>query len=552
MDNSNFKKRPGHTPRSHSSMDGFVTPDSFKRAGSLNFASPQEKESAPVESTQKLDDFNRTDGFHSSSQPIDGTSVQAPTLPAPLLDSSPRKRSKLNGRRGRRLSRGIRPKRPWLRALKRTALGFGTLILAVVLYFGFKIYIIEKNVLRGGGSAPALAQTIDISKLKGEGDGRVNILLLGIGGPGHDGPDLTDTMLIASIDPTNNQMALLSIPRDLWVEIPGNGSQKINAAFAYGKQQSKAKDEAGKTQDGLKLVDQTIAPVIGIPIHYHAVVDFTAFKQAVDAVGGVTFNVPEQLYDPTIAWENHNKSIIADKGLQSFDGAKALLYARSRETSTDFARSERQRQLMVVLKDKVLSAGTYSNPLKVSQLLSSFGNNVYTDFGSGDLSRLYQISSQIPSSSIFSLDLVTPPHNYLTTGTIDNLSVVEPRAGLSHYEDVVGYIRNALKDGFIAQENAQIVILNGTDKIGVASQKSKELKSFGYNITMVGDAPTKDYQHTTFVDLRKGVKKYTQNYLEKRLGVKATMTLPTGITPGTADFVIILGNDTQVTTPTSP
>lgn len=556
MDNYNFKKRPTHSPRMSSGMDGFVTPESFRRAGSLNYAEshPATSAEAIAPSSATLDNFRRSDGFHSSSQPIDGTvAVTAPALPVPLLNDGPRRRSRLGRRqRGRRLSTGIKPRRSWVTILKRTAMGFGTLILAVVLYFGFKIYIIERNVFRGGGSAPALAQTIDITKLKGEGDGRINILVVGIGGPGHDAPDLSDTLMLASIDPTNNQMAMLSIPRDLWVKIPGYGSQKINAAFAYGKQTSKAKDVPGKTRDALKLLDQTLAPVMGIPIHYHAVVNFSAFKQAVDAVGGITFNVPQQLYDPTIAWENHNQALIAAKGIQSFDGARALLYARSRETSSDFARGERQRQLIIALKDKVLSAGTYSNPIKVSQLLSSFGNNVYTDFESGDLARLYQIATQIPSSSIFSLDLITPPHNYLTTGAINGLSVVLPRAGLNDYEDVQSYIRNALKDGFIAQENAQIVILNGTDKIGVASQKSKELKSFGYNITQVGDAPTKNYQHTVFVDLRNGAKKYTQNYLEKRLGVKATKTLPAGITPGTADFVIILGNDTQVTSSSAP
>src|SRR5207302_4958820 len=113
------------------------------------------------------------------------------------------------------------------RRAKRTFMLFGSLVIIIASYFAVKLYLTEKHLFRGGGEAPALASNIDINQLKGEGDGRINILLLGIGGPGHDGPDLTDTMLLMSIDPVNKNAALLSIPRDLWVSIPGNGSQKI-------------------------------------------------------------------------------------------------------------------------------------------------------------------------------------------------------------------------------------------------------------------------------------------------------------------------------------
>ncbi len=538
----NFRQKPNHRPRRRS-IDGLLPVDSFKGGGSLGFGSSPSRLG-----TTSMDDLKRPEGYHPASQPTIARPA-APTAPIHTrVDAPPqsskgtsfsRSRSKRRGRR--RLSSGIVKRSPW-KIVRRVAAGFGALALAVGLFFGFKVYILEKNVLRGGGNAPALAQKIDISTLKGEGDGRVNILILGIGGPGHDGPDLTDTIMIASIDPINNQASLLSIPRDLWVKIPNNGSQKINAAFAYGKQQSKSKDSHVNTQAGLSLIEQTLKPIIGIPIHYRAVVDFAAFKQAIDAVGGVTFDVPEQLYDPTIAWENHNQSIIAKKGIQTFNGERALLYARSRETSTDFARGERQRQLLVALKDKVLSAGTYSNPKKVLQLLDSFGDNVYTDFTTGDLNRFYQVASQLPSSSIFSLDLVTEPHSLIANSSINGLSTLQPKLGLYDYSDIQGYIRNALKDGFIQQENAKIAIFNGTETIGLATLKSKELKSYGYNIVSVADAPKSDFAKSMLINV-KGQKVYTINYLEKRLGVKASSSLPAGFVAGGADFVIILGGD---------
>jgi LCP family protein required for cell wall assembly len=422
-------------------------------------------------------------------------------------------------------------------------------------YFAIKLYITERHLFRGGGGAPALAENIDINQLNGEGDGRVNVLLLGIGGPGHEGADLTDTILLLSIDPVNKNAALLSLPRDLWVKIPGDGYQKINAAYPFGKEASRAKKEKDKINAGLNQLDKTLEPVIGIPIHYHALVDFHAFKQGVDAVGGVNVNAPETLYDPTIAWENHGNPYIAKKGPQVMHGQQALLYARSRETSSDFARGQRQRLLLVALKDKVFSAGTLSNPVKISSVLDSFGNNVYTDFSSGDIMRLQQIFTKIPSNKIGSLDLTTPPHNLVTTANMNGLSVVEPRAGVYDYSAIQSYVRNALKDSFLAKENSQIAIYNATTINGLAGLSANKLRSYGYNVTVVDNAPTaSNPPTTTIVDFSKGKDKYTRNYLEKRFKVTSVRSMPanSGLSPppGTT-FVIILGRDAAASNQTS-
>lgn len=435
--------------------------------------------------------------------------------------------------------------------LKRISLALLSIFLIVGVYLGGKTFYTERQLFRGGGKAPALSSKVDINQLKGEGDGRINILLLGIGGPGHDGPDLTDTIMIASIDPVNNKVALLSIPRDLWVKIPKNGYQKINAAYPDGKMQSKAKTEAGKDQDGLKLLDQTIEPVIGINIHYHAVVDFPAFKDMVDALGGVTVNVKDQLYDPSVAWENNWNPVIAKTGIQVMHGKQALLYARSRETSSDFARGQRQRQLLVAIKEKALSLGTFSNPIKISNLLSSLGNNVYTDFSLNDMTRLYQIINNVQSTSVDSVDLVTPPHNLLTTANVNGLSVVEPRAGIFEYSAMTNFIRSTLRDGFLAKENAGVAIYNATNTAGLATSQSDLLKSYGYSVTTVDNTATAtNPAKTTLVDLTNGKDKYTRHYLENRYNTNAVSKVPAsfGITPpvGT-NFVIILGEDVTTT-----
>lgn len=528
--------------KKHASLDGIISD-----GRSLGVPLSKKKEARNLAGDFK-DAAERKDGFHpmrSSNRPVgqDIDDAEGLELNEPIvLDDTVVKKK-------RRFSLS-RPKfgKPKLRTVvKRGGLTLLALILVGGLYFGIKFYQTERNVFRGGGKAPALASKVDISQLKGEGDGRINILLLGIGGPGHDGSDLTDTIMVASIDPVNNKIDLVSIPRDLWVKIPGNGSQKINAAYTYGKQSSTSKSESVQDQAGLDLLDKTIAPVIGINIHYHVVVDFKAFKDLVDAVDGVTFSVPETLYDPTIAWENNWNSTIAKAGVQTMHGSQALLYARSRETSSDFARGERQRLLMVALKEKIFSLGTFSNPLKISSLMSSLGNNVYTDFALNDISRLYQITSAIPSTSIVSLDLVTPPHNYLTTAPVNGLSTVQPRLGMYDYSDIKTYIKSTLKDGYIAKENASIAVYNATATAGLATSKANVLKSYGYNVTTVDSTKTAtNPAKTTIVDYTKGVKKYTKNYLEKRYGVTAVSSIPSGVEvtpPVNTDFVIILGQD---------
>ncbi|MBX4190528.1 LCP family protein [Candidatus Saccharibacteria bacterium] len=499
--------------------------------------------------TPTLDNFDRQmDGFYPSREAMPAHSLDpseeqeaAQLLDEPIvLDHIEERKRKL-----RFWQRHIKLKR----RLKRTAMAFVILVLAGGGYFGYKLYHTQKKVLAGGGKAVSVCvDDVNPEQLQREGDSRINILLLGIGGPGHDGADLTDTIMLASVDPIKDKVQLISIPRDFWVHIANDGYQKINAAYPYGKEQSKARSNLGQIQDGLTKLDKTLQPILdGVNINYHVLLDFSAFKQMVDAVGGITVNVPEALYDPTIAWENNNSAVIARKGPQQFNGQQALLYSRSRETSSDFARAERQRLIITALKQKVFSAGTFSNPIKISSLLDSLGQNVYTDFSSTDMRCLYRQMSSIPASSIVSLDMVTPPNNLLTTGNINGLSVVEPRDGVGDYGEIHTFLHNNLKDGFITKEASAVAIYNATNTSGLATKEADLLKSYGYKVTAVANSPNvTDPAGTTLVDLSHGKDKYTKHYLEARLDTAATRKLPGefGITPpeGTK-FVIILGED---------
>ncbi len=417
-------------------------------------------------------------------------------------------------------------------------------------YLFFKGYFSAKKVFKGGGSAVALQEKVDPDMLKGEGSGRINVLLLGVGGQGHEAPDLTDTILIMSIDPINHKTALLSIPRDLWVKVPDHGSMKINAAYETGKYDYLKKQDPSNTntaavEAGFATADKAIEDVTGIPIHYHMLVNFQAFKQAIDTVGGITVDVPETLVDPTFTRENGGSATIATKGTQTFSGTKALMYVRSRHTSSDFARSQRQRAVIIALQQKIFTLGVMSNPAKISSLMDAFGNNVVTDLSLSNVSRLYSITKKIPSNQIQSVGLTDEGNVLVTTGMISGQSVVYPMAGLNDYSKIQSYVRNTLKDGYLAKENGKVLVLNGTENAGAATTASDVLKSYGYNVIGTTDAPTHAYTKTVIVDMTKGKKPYTAHYLKDRYHVSSVTTkLPDStINTQNADFVIILGED---------
>lgn len=553
----NFRRHKQRQP--HRQVDGFITGShrNYQKTGNVG-AFRRTNNDTP---TPNLGEFRRTDGFHPVAQPV--LSVDGATTPGagsvgaalgvPLTTEplqTPHKRSRLIGRRHHRHRQ--EKHRNWKKISIRSSLALvGSFVIIGGLLFA-KGYLDLRKVLPGGSQgAAALDSNVDPDRLNGEGDGRVNILLLGKGGEGHTAPDLTDTVLVASIDPIQNEAALLSIPRDLYVSSNGHGNMKINAVYVTAKNSvlngPKINDQAKEAEKrGIEAIQTTVEESMGIPIHYHIMVDFEAFRKSIDTVGGVTINAEEALVDRTVAWENGGSAILANKGINKFNGKQALLYARSRHGSArgDFDRAERQRLIILALKDKVLSAGTYGNPFKVSQIVDALGDHVRTDLSISEVMRLYDIAKLIDGSKVLSLGLADPPNNFVTTANIGGLSVVVPRAGNGNFKEIQNFVRNSLKDGFIRKENAPILILNGTDKAGLATKKSEELKSYGYNVIGIADAPTKNYQQTTLVDLKNGASKYTKNYLENRLSVVAANSLPdAAIQAGDAEFVIIIGNN---------
>lgn len=549
---NNFKQPPRGKRQT---MDGILGAPSRPQLTGRQFERRALNGDSLRTTSRSIGDFKRPQGYHAANSSV-GTAHHASTQPLEakgepsLLNTTLPTGKKIGGLKLKDRKKHKKQAGPFWKTRKfwlRSGLGALAMVLLIGGFLFAKGYFNLHKVFKGGGSAAALNKDVNPSLLKGEGDGRVNILLLGRGGEGHEGADLTDTLLVASIDPVNNKAALVSLPRDFWVSTE-YGSSKVNAVFANAKAKALKKNSDKKKADaaGAAAVQQEMTDILGIPMHYYGIVDFEAFKKAVDTVGGVDINitsqtaVKEKLWDPTIG---KNYYLDVQPGMQHFDGQRALFFARSRHTSArgDFDRAERQRLFIQALTQKVASAKTYTNPVKVSQLMDAFGSHVATDMSIDDAMRLQSIAKKI-GNHFDSVDLADPAKPLVKTGMISGQSVVMPVAGPNDYSEIKNLVRNKLRDGYLASENAEVTVLNGTAIPGLASKKAEELKSYGYNVVTVADAPTQSYQKTTVVDLSKGSKKYTKNYLEKRFGVKVATQLPDqAIQPGTASFVIILG-----------
>ena len=215
---------------------------------------------------------------------------------------------------------------------------------------------------------PSTLSEVDLPKAW-DGKERINVLLMGIDqrqGEIERGYR-TDTMMLLTVDPVTLQAGMLSIPRDLWVPIPGYGNNRINLANYYGD----ADDYPG---GGPALAKKTVEQVIGVRVHHYVRINFTAFESLIDRIGGITIDVPEDIYDPKYPTSNYGTEVFSiKKGKQVLDGATALKYARNRNTKFgDFDRAKRQQQVIIAIQEK-------TKDLRVAMSLFASGPEVLAD-----------------------------------------------------------------------------------------------------------------------------------------------------------------------------
>lgn len=440
---------------------------------------------------------------------------------------------------------------------KRIVLFFVALLLIAVGWLGWKFAF---NIARLFGGNPFSVLTS--SKLDGESTGRVNILLAGNSAddPGHQGAALTDSIMVASIDVEHNTAFMMSVPRDLYVESASGDYTKINAIYPSGESEQFSRD--GYFPGGMGRLQQVIQDNFGLQLHYYALVNYNALKDAVDSVGGIQFTVESSnsrgLYDPNTDWTTGGPLVKLSNGTHTLNGQEALNLARARGDSSraygfprgDFDRTENQRKIILALRQKATSAGVLANPVKLGSLFDAIGANVETNFNLGDVRRLYDITNKIPGGEIRSVGLNDADGENLLANyrTYNGQSALIPAAGVDDYSDIQRFLRRLTSNNLIVRENAEVVVLNGTERVGLAAKDADLLRNKNVRVTRIADADTEDYTVTEIINLSGNTKQNTLALLKKHFeGSKVVTDNSYAEKYDTADFIVVLGKDRPTT-----
>ncbi len=395
----------------------------------------------------------------------------------------------------------------------------------------------------GGPSAPASAVDPQQPKIEYQRQERINFLLMGIDlRPGERGAARTDTMIVVTIDPVSKNVGMLSFPRDLWVTVPGYGENRINTAYFTG--------EADKYPGGgPALAERTIQYNFGIPINYYVVINFVGFRKMVDTLGGLTIDVPQEIYDSAFPDDTYGyRTLYIKAGVQHMSGDLALAYARTRHQDTDFGRMKRQQQVLMAIKQQALTASTVT---KIPALWAGREDMVSTDLTLDKIAQFAQLAKDIKSDNITSrvidesmaLGITTPQGAMVLWPDRDKIRAViaelfkEPEAVAVEVKPQ----QPSEQIQKLASEAAKIEISNGTPSDGLATRVADWLKSQGFNVVLVDNADRKDYANTVVVE--SSTKSYTKDRLLNIFHVAADKVRKSPNSKSEIDLRIIIGKD---------
>jgi LCP family protein required for cell wall assembly len=386
--------------------------------------------------------------------------------------------------------------------------------------------------------------------LHGEESGRINILLLGRAGERYPGRNLTDTVMLMSIDTTAKKAALLSLPRDLYVPIPGTAFfTKINSLYQYGLNQ----------KQGVDPLRASIETVTGQSVDYFFILDFDGFEKVVDTLHGIPVDVVRDFFDPRYPGKNYSyETFEIKKGWQILDGATALKYVRERHNDPegDFGRAKRQQQVIQAIKDKAFSLGTFLNVFAVNDFLDALGKNIKTDMPLGDMAGFLQLAKTLDTENVASLvvdawkkdSLLRVSH--IQVGPVSTFILV-PRVG--NWNEIRDLSENifrldelATRKNHIAQEQSTLTILSLPEDALVA-QKIKQLamEEMGFpKVSLIALKPLENRPDESMIVDRTGLQKpFSLDEFIKKLSLKKVSTLPFFLPSDTSDFIIVIGSN---------
>jgi LCP family protein required for cell wall assembly len=391
-------------------------------------------------------------------------------------------------------------------------------------------------------ATPLPTQSVDTAPQPWDGASRVTVLVMGLDyrdWEAGDGPPRTDTMILLTIDPLTKTAGMLNIPRDLWVNIPGFDYGRINTAYPLGI----AYDVPG---GGPQQAMDTVESLLGVPIDYYAIIDFSAFEQFIDELGGINVTVSSDISVDPIGKGN---TVYLKPGNYLLDGPTALAYARARHTDGgDFDRAVRQQQVILAIRDRIVELGPTQVAAKIPAIYNELAAGIHTNLSLNDAVKLGWLALEIPLDTV-QRGAIAPPNAVSFAkspdGTQDILVPVPDQIRL--IRDQVFASSNMASPGLTSgdaranmqAEAASIVVANGTYTEGLAQETQAYLQSQGANVV-----DTQNSEYTTYTKIIDYTgNPYTDKYLVDLMKI-SPYSISLQYDPNSpVDVLVILGDD---------
>ncbi len=448
---------------------------------------------------------------------------------------------------------------------------------ALVILAGILAIVLCGGILFGTGIAKnALLHLISLQStaLPVDQNHHTNILLLGEGNKNHDGVDLTDTIIIASIDQKNGDTpALLSIPRDTYIfKTATMGKGRVNSLYRdyKGQLMKKGMKEDEASQASMKELEKTIGALIGQEIHRSVKINFSGFIEAIDAIEGVDVTLDTAFTDtnyPSDAEDGYT-TFSLPAGKQTLDGKTALKFARSRHSTSDFSRSARQQQIIEAVIQKMKNGGVITNFSRLQSLINILENNIETTMSMNEMLTLASIGAKLPSTEMITMQLndqnglygslsmrggflYSPPREEFDgAAVLLPVSIPESPVTWKQIQKLTSLLFQ--KRNWLSKNAPRIVILNAGATIGSAGKLGMELEKYGFSIEKTRNL-SKDKTlkfDVSMIMTQEGHKDSEElaTFLQSTLGLtKAKERMEDAFTPENADIAIILGKNFSYT-----
>lgn len=531
------------------SIDGFIPRRPGSQIGDLHSVRNTDSMVKPI-------DRSLHTGANVSSEAV-GTPRQGKVIGRGDIDESLREIDSVDpgkdkkSRKNRRDKKAKRPRNKVVRIIKWTFISLLIIAAIVIGYVFVKAIMAGTSVFKG-----SILDIVQTQKLKEDENGRSNIVIFGTAeddeGGNHGGPNLTDSIMVMSINQTTKDAYMLSLPRDMWVQYADPctvGYQgKLNAVYFCGS--NDGEDENA----GAAALQAKAGEITGLDVQYYVHLNFTAVTDAVDAVGGVDVTIqssdPRGIYDPNFDWKCNYKCHYVDyKNGQvvHLDGIHALALARARNAQGgyglpggNFDREKNQQLIVKALREKAVSAGTLTNVGAITGLIDALGKNLRTNVETKEIRTLMDFGVNLKNENITSLSLVEEGNTLVSTGSYNGQSIVRPVAGLLDYTDINAYVKKQVTANPVTKEAAHVTVLNASGIAGKAQIEADKLEEKGFIIDTVDNTDNENYGPATIYQINTE-KTASATALKDLYGVSLKTTTPPFSVVGTTDFVVIIG-----------